>query len=162
MGEAHDSELLTRVGGRPVGPGLTVLPGVIGAPEPAEACSVMHAGALVRALRLVELAEKGRREHRRVASMEEAELKLRERALEGGPGAPAELEAADELRRAREARHFEASVFVGLMMDARAAGERLADAAGRPLVLVGDHPGLAAELPGLLRAHPQIVHLPDA
>src|SRR5438105_4922577 len=102
MGEARDTVLLSRVGGRPVGPGLTVLPGVIGAPEPAEACSVMDAGALVRALRLVELAEKGRREHRRVTDLEQAELRLRERAERGGPDAPGELAAADRLRRARE------------------------------------------------------------
>jgi hypothetical protein len=154
--------LLSRVGGRRVGPGLTVLPGVVGAPEPPDVGSVMDAGALVRALRLVELAEHGRREHRTVAGLEEAELRLRERAGRGGPRAAGRLAAAERLRRAREARRFEASVFVGLMMDARAAGERLAGAAGRPLVVVGAHPELAGCMDALLRAHPQVVHLPDA
>src|SRR5947209_5799908 len=162
MDEPRDPTLLSRVGDRPVGPGLTVLPGVVGAPEPADACSVMDAEALVRSLRLVRLAEHGRREHRRVTGLEAAELRLRERARHGGPRAPGRLAAADRLRRAREARRFEASVFVGLMMDARAADERLAAAAGRPLGVVGAHPELAGHLEELLRAHPQLVHLPDA
>jgi hypothetical protein len=162
MDEPRDPRLLSRVGGRPVGPGLTVLPDVVGAPEPPEACSVMDAGALVRALRLVALAEQGRREHRRVAGLEEAELRLRERASRGGRRASGRLAAAERLRRAREARRFEASVFVGLMLDARAAGERLAAAAGRPLVVVGAHSELAGCMEELLRAHPQVVHLPDA
>src|SRR5437868_2062032 len=106
MGEARDTVLLSRVGGRSVGPGLTVLPGVIGAPQPPDACSVMDAGALVRALRLAELAERGRREHRRVAGLEEAELRLRDRARRGGPDASGELAAAVRLRRARESRRF--------------------------------------------------------
>jgi hypothetical protein len=153
---------VSRVGGRPVGPGLTVLPGVVGGPDPADAAWVVDAGALVRALRLVALAEHGRREHRRVAGLEEAELRLRERARRGGPRSPDRLAAAERLRRAREARRFEASVFVGLMLDAAAARERLAAAEGRPIVVVGDHADLAACMEGLVKAHPQVVHLPDA
>jgi hypothetical protein len=161
-GSSPDPVLLSRVAGRPVKAGLTVMPGVVGAPEPADAAWVADAGALVRALRLVTLAEHGRREHRRVADLEEAELRLRERASGGGPEAERRLDAAERLRRAREARRFDPSVFVGLMMDAGAARERLAAAEGRPLVIVGHHPALAGCMDRLLRAHPQVVHLPDA
>jgi hypothetical protein len=161
-GSSPDPALLSYVGGHPVHAGLTILPGVVGAPEPPDAAWVVDAGALVRALRLVALAEHGRREHRRVADLEEAELRLRERASGGGPEAGERLDAAERLRRAREGRRFDPSVFVGLMMDAGAARERLATAAGKPLVIVGHHPALPGCMDRLLRDHPQVVHLPDA
>ncbi|MCU0306982.1 MAG: hypothetical protein MUE51_04280 [Thermoleophilia bacterium] len=155
-----DGPLLRRVGPFPVGPGLSVLPGCEAAPDPAGACVVATADQVVRAFSLERLAEDGRDEHRMQVDLERSAREMR--AWAARDPAHAEGWTAEALRfeRARADLGSDPRAIAGVLLEAHRA--RRALGAGRPLVIVGDHPGIGDALDVLVDEHPQVVHVPGA
>jgi hypothetical protein len=155
--------LVRTVGGRPVAPsGLTVLPGLDARVSPARSARVARAEAVVRAARLDGLAAEARARLGQVSRIEDAAARARKRAAAGRAGRPRALAQVDALERACAAEGFESDVFVGLALAARRARRDLGADDSRPLVVLGEHPGLGDALAGALGRHPQVVHLPEA
>jgi len=160
---AMTQALIRTVGGQPVASsGLTVVRGADAQVSPPRSARVVPAAQVARAWRLAHLAAGARDELQRVAHLQEAGDRARGRSRAAGAEGARWRDRARELDAARDRRAFDASVFVGIAVvhgDARSA---LGVDERRPIVVIGDHPDLAAWLPEGLRHHPQVVHLPEA
>jgi hypothetical protein len=152
---------LRRVGPHPVGPGLSTLPGADASLDPPGVALVVPAADLVRAGRLADAAEAGRDGERvwvaatRAAGAARREADLHRDERDGW------LREAERMER-RAAAATDPLLAAVLALAAHRAAAALDGSAGRPLVVLGDHPDLGERLDEALDRHPQVVHLPEA
>jgi len=154
--------LLTHVGGRPVGPGYTCLPGADAGAVPEGLAAVRRAGDLARAVRLQAEARRGGEDLQAVDALDRQARRARARAMQPGEDAVRWNAEADALEAARDAQGFDELAFVALGAAAFRAHQDLEAIAGRPLIVLGDDPDLGDALDHAMDHHPQVVHLPDA
>lgn len=154
--------LLTHVGGQPVWAEYTLVRGTDATAVPEGVAVVRRADELASGRRLIAASRRTLRDLEAVSALDREARRAWVRCRAGGPDAERWRAEAESLEAARDAYGLDEKAVLRGAVGALKAEQDLAAIAGRPLIVLGDHPDLGDALDHALDAHPQVVHLPDA